>query len=230
VARATEAESRIAFVVDGTGIRQLPGVDQSAQDRLEGAVAEFRRAAEALEARLAARPVQAVRRVARDMTDAGRLILRRLVALDVFDQYVFPHQQIQRDATRMQLAVDRLQEANPEAALDLVRRTGLTNAGRHFAHVTYVDELARHHPDFERLQWGEQAHLSPYVDVWQEFHSIAAKVDAGLTSPGHYADEIASLSSKVGVEYQRLNERLGEMEDVFRRAATLLRSAVRFAR
>jgi hypothetical protein len=230
VARATEAESRIAFVVDGTGIRQLPGVDQGAQDRLEAAVAEFRQAAEALEARLAAGPVRAVRRVAQDMTDAGRLILRRLVALDVFDQYIFPHQQIQRDATRMQLAVDRLQEGNPITALDLVRRTGLTNAGRHYAHETYTAELARHHPDFERLQWGEQAHLSPHVDVWQEFHSIAAKIDAGLTAPGDFADEIASLSSKVAVEYGRLNERLDQMADVFRRAASLLRSALRFAR
>jgi hypothetical protein len=230
VARATESETRIAFVVDGTGIRQLPGVDQSAQDRLEEAVADFRQAAEALEARLAAGPVRAVRRVARDILDAERLILRRLVALDVFDQYVFPHQQIQRDATRMQLAVDRLEGGDPAAALDLVRRTGLTNAGRHFAHETYVDELARHRPDFERLQWGEQAHLAPYVDVWHEYHSIAAKMDAGLTSPGDYEDEIASLSSKVAVEYERLNQRLTEMAEVFREAASTLRSALRFTR
>lgn len=230
VARAAESESRIAFVVDGTGIRQLPGVDQSAQDQLEEAVADFRQAAEALEGRLAAGPVRAARRVARDMLGAERLILRRLVALDVFDQYVFPHQQIQRDATRMQLAVDRLEGGDPAAALDLVRRTGLTNAGRHFAHETYVDELARHRPDFERLQWGEQAHLSPYVDVWHEYHSIAAEVDAGLTSPGDYEDEIASLSSKVAVEYERLNQRLTQMAGVFREAASSLRSAVRFAR
>ena len=230
VARAIESESKIAFVVDSTGIRQLPGVDQSAQDGLEASVAEFRQAAEALEARLDAGPVKAVRRVAKDMLEAERLILRRLVALDVFDQYVFPHQQIQRDATRLQLAVDRLQDGNPVAALDLVRRTGLTNAGRHYAYETYVAELARHEPDFDRLQWGEQAHLSPYVDVWQEFHSIAAKIDDGLTAPGDYGDEIASLSSKVAVEYERLNERLSGMADVFRTAASSLRSAVRFAR
>ena len=230
VARAVESESRIAFVVDATTIRQLPGVDQAAQDRLEDAVAEFRAAADALETRLAAGPVRAVRRVAQEMLEAERLILRRLVALDVFDQYVFPHQQIQRDATRMQLAVDRLQDGNPVAALDLVQRTGLTNAGRHYAYETYAAELERHLPDSDRLQWGEQAHLSPYVDVWQEYHSIADKIDAGLTTPGDYADEIASLSSKVAVEYERLNERLGEMADVFTDATSSLRAAVRFAR
>ncbi len=61
-------------------------------------------------------------------------------------------------------------------------------------------------------------------------HSIAAKIDAGLTSPGDYEDEVASLSSKVAVEYERLNQRLSEMAGVFREAASSLRSAVRFAR
>jgi hypothetical protein len=143
------------------------------------------------------------------------VILKNLVALDVFDQYIFPHQQLQRDATRMQLAIDHLGAGEPAQALDLVARTSLTNAGRHFAYESYVAELARHHPDFDRLQWGEQGHLAPYVDVWQEYHSIAAKIDAGLVDAGGYTDEMQALDAKLRPVYERLNGRLVTMSEIF---------------
>ncbi len=219
VAKAAEAESRIAFVVDGLGIEDLPGVNVRAQDDLEKSVQRFRSAAENLERRIERGQIRNTRAVARRMRNAERILLTELVALDVFDQYIFPHQQVQRDATRMQLAIDALRAGDPAAGLDLVRRTGLTSAGRHFAYETYVAELARHDPGFDRLQWGGQAHLAPYVDVWQEYHSILAKVNAGLTDPSDYADEIASIEGKLAVVYERLNARLVSMTDTFQRAA-----------
>ncbi|HUW15985.1 MAG TPA: M28 family peptidase, partial [Actinomycetes bacterium] len=230
VLRAEEAAMRIAFVVDGKTVRDLPGADQGAQDGLEAAVARFREAAQALEDRLAAGPVKALRRVGSLMMGAERRVLRELVALDIFDQYIFPHQQVQRDATRMQLAIDALGAGNPVAALDLVRRTGLTSAGRRFAYETYTAELERHDPGFDALQWGGQAHLAPYVDVWQEYHSIAGKIDDGFTASGDYAAEIASLTAKVGPVYARLNERLGRMTEVFDASTGDLRRALRMAR
>jgi hypothetical protein len=65
------------------------------------------------------------------MMGAEREILPRLVALDVFDQYVVPHEQLQRGATRMQPAIDALAAGSPSPANEIyVRRTGLTDAGR----------------------------------------------------------------------------------------------------
>ena len=170
VARAVEAESRIDFHPEASqappapnpGIRDLPGTDQRAVDHLESSVAKFKDAAEALEARLDDGRVRAKHRVGRAMMGAERKLLKDLVALDVFDQYVFPHQQLQRDTTRMQLALDRLRAGDPAAAREYVRRTGLTSSGRHFAYETYVAELARHDPDSDRLQWGA---ASPPVPV-----------------------------------------------------------------
>ncbi len=237
VARAVEAESRIDFHPEAAlgppnpnpGVRDLPGTDQAAVDDLEAAVAEFRAAAEQLEDRIDAGQVRAKRRVGRAMLAAERDILTNLVALDVFDQYVFPHQQTQRDATRMQLGLDRLQAGDPTSAQEYVRRTGLTSAGRHFAYETYTAELARHDPSFDRLQWGGQAHLAPYVDLWREYHAIGAKIADGKTDPADFADEIASIGIKLGVTYDRMNERLAMMAGVFGRAAADLRDARRFA-
>jgi hypothetical protein len=229
VLRAEEAASRIGFVVDGKTVADLPGADQSAQHRLEAAVARFREAAEDLEARLGSGPVRNTRRVGAAMMSAERRVLRELVALDVFDQYVFPHQQVQRDVTRMQLAKDALEAGTPVVALDLVRRTGLTSAGRRFDYETYTAELERHDPSFDSLQWGGQAHLAPYVDVWNEYHSIAAKIDGGLTAPSDYTDEISSLGSKMAPVYARLNERLRWMATVFDSSTRDLRSALRSA-
>jgi hypothetical protein len=59
------------------------------------------------------------------MMGAEREILRRLVALDVFDQYVAPHEHLQRGATRMQPAIDALEAGSPLPANETyVRRTG----------------------------------------------------------------------------------------------------------
>jgi hypothetical protein len=228
VAKATEAEARIEFVVDGFMVEDLPGADLAAQSGLEAAVARFAAAAASLETLIAGGvPKGAERRISNYMRHAERVLLQELVALDVFDQYIMPHQQVQRDATRMQLAVDALQAGNPVAAQDFVRRTGLTSSGRHFAYESYVAELARHHPDHDRLQWGAQAHLAPYVDVWQEYHSITDKFGMGLTDPADYAAEIASLQAKLAPLYNRLNERLGTMQESFDRASMLLERAVR---
>ena len=237
VARAVEAESRVDFHPEAgqppsspnPGIRDLPGTDQAAMDDLEAAVEGFKNVAEALEARLDAGAVRAKRRVGRAMMGAERELLRDLVALDVFDQYIFPHQQLQRDATRMQLALDRLNDGDPAAAQEYVRRTGLTSAGRHFAYETYAAELARHHPESDRLQWGEQAHLSPYVDLWNEYHSIGEKIAAGLTDPADYAAEIASIEGKLDQSYRRMNERLASMAGTFERASDGLGIALRAA-
>jgi hypothetical protein len=231
VLRAVEAEGRIAFIVDGRGIRDLPGVDVGELNELEAAVERFRSAAEALEQRLEAGDVRTVRPVGRHMLAAERAILRELVALDVFDQYIFPHQQLQRDATRLQLAIDALEAGNPTSARDdFVRRVSLTNAGRHFAYETYVAELARHDPGSDRLQWGAQAHLSPYVDVWQEYHSIGAKIGEGKTDPADFAEEIASLAAKLEEVYGRLNERLRSMARTFDGATENLERARSLAR
>lgn len=232
VARGTEAAARIAYEAEpDVGLAQLPGVDQAAVARLGSAVDQFRAAAEALDARLSVGGVRSTQRVGKSMMAAERGILTRLVGLDVFDQYVFPHQQVQRDATRMQLAVDRLGAGDPETANEkYIRRTGLTSAGRHFAYESYVAELARHAPDFDRLQWGGQAHLAPYVDLWQEYHSIAAKVASGMTAPSAYASETASVRAKLVPAYAELNRRLGGMAEVFDTAAHHLRDATRHAR
>ncbi len=231
VARATEAESRVAYEAEpGVGLSALPGVSHRAVAQLLAAVSKFRSAAEALDDELTSGRPHSPRHVAKSMMAAERKILTELVALDVFDQYVFPHQQLQRDATRMQLAIDALQSGDPSTANDTyVRRTGLTSAGRLFAYETYVAELARHEPRSDRLQWGGQAHLASYVDLWQEYHSIAAKIGAGLTSPSDYADEIASLRSKIRPVYRELNRRLWRMKRTFEQSARELRKATRAA-
>ena len=232
VARAVEAAARTTYAAEpGVTLESLPGVSQSAADRLAASVERFAEAAEVLDARLAHSRRSPSKRAGNLMLEAERLILTELVALDVFDQYVFPHEQLQRDATRMQLAVNSLEAGDPATANDTyVRRTGLTSPGRLFAYEAYVAELARHEPSSDRLQWGGQAHLSPYVDLWQEYHSIAAKVSEGLTDPADYAAETAAIRLKLRPVYHRLNERLWSMSGTFERCAHLLQRAAQAAR
>ena len=232
VARATEATSRVAYEAEpGVGLDALPGVDREALTGLQKSVQRFTDTATGLDAKLAAGRGSTSHRVAALTMEAERQLLTGLVALDVFDQYIFPHQQLQRDATRMQLAVDSLEAGNPALANNTyIRRTGLTNAGRLFAYESYVAELARHEPSSDRLQWGGQAHLNPYVDLWHEYHAVADKISAGLTDPSDYATEITSLKHKLRPVYHQLNERLNTMADLFERCTQLLASAAKAAK
>jgi hypothetical protein len=93
-----------------------------------------------------------------------------------------------------------------------------------------VAELARHDPESDRLQWGAQAHLSLYVDVWQEYHSIGAKIGEGKTDPADFAEEIASLAAQLEEVYGRLNERLRSMARTFDGATENLERARSLAR
>ena len=231
VARATEAATRVSYEAEpGVGLGALPGVDREALTELQKAVQRFADAAAALDTRLAAGRGSPSHRVAALTMEAERLLLSGLVALDAFDQYVFPHEQLQRDATRMQLAVNSLKAGDPVLANNTyIRRTGLTNAGRLFAYETYVAELARHEPSSGHLQWGGQAHLSPYVDLWNEYHAVADKISAGLTHPSDYAADITSIQHKLRPVYHQLNERLESMAELFERCARLLTSAAKAA-
>ncbi len=232
VARAVEAETRVAYQAEpGVPLADLPGVDARAVERLSAAVAAFRSAAESLDSRLAKTRCHRPEKVGGTMLSVERDLLTELVALDVFDQYIFPHQQLQRDATRMHLAVRALEAGDPALANDTyVGRTGLTNAGRRFAYEAFVAELARHEPSGDRLQWGAQAHLATYVDLWKEYHSIASKIGAGLSDPQDYADEIESLRVKLRPVYRELNRRLHRMAKLFDKAAHGLTKASHHAR
>ena len=232
VARAVEAETRVAYQAEpGVSLADLPGVDTRAVERLSAAVAAFRSAAEDLDTRLTTARPHRSEKVGGAMLSVERDLLTELVALDVFDQYVFPHQQLQRDATRMHLAGQALEAGDPAKANGTyIGRTGLTNAGRRFAYEAYVAELARHEPSGDRLQWGAQAHLATYVDLWQEYHSIASKIAGGLTDPTDYADEIESLRAKLRPVHRELNRRIGRMAKVFDKAARGLRKASHHAK
>ncbi len=232
VARAVEAETRVAYQAEpGVSLTDLPGVDTRAVEHLTSAVSSFRSAAEALDARLTTIRPDRSQKAGGAMLSVERDLLTELVALDVFDQYIFPHQQLQRDATRMHLASQALGAGDPALANDTyVGRTGLTNAGRRFAYEAYVAELARHEPTGDRLQWGAQAHLATYVDLWQEYHSIAAKIESGLTDPTDYSDEVEALRVKLRPVYRELNRRLHRMAKVFDQAARGLRKASHHAR
>ena len=95
---------------------------------------------------------------------------------------------------------------------------------------SYVAELARHDPSFDQLQWGGQAHTAPYVDLWKEYHALAAKVTAGETAPAAFAEEVASIREKLQPVYAELNSRLQWMAQVFNGAAADLTAATRRAR
>lgn len=239
VARAVEAESRIDFHPEAgqappapnPGLRDLPGTDRRAVDALERSVADFKDAAERLEAKLERkRRLRGPRSVGKLMMRAERALLQNLVALDVFDQYIFPHQQVQRDVTRMQLALDSFREGDPVGAQEYVRRVGLTSSGRHFAYEAHVKELSRHNPWARRLQWGEQAHLLPYLDLWKEYHSIGDKIAAGRTDRRAFVREIISIRLKLWRSYRRMNRRLWFMTKTFDGATRDLRAAARRAR
>jgi Iap family predicted aminopeptidase len=191
--------------VDG-GALKADGADPVRVDRLEAAIARFASRAAALKARSAGIP--AYRRAAANglLMLVEKRINKAFTALDVWDTTVYPHAQVQWDLEQINAALAGLATVPVDEAsvLDSLKAVGITSPyALDFGYENYLMQLAMHQPGWSGgLFWGEQGHLSPYLDVVP----IMQKVDDGA-----YAGAAASLSVMRMSEVDQLNDRLDAM-------------------
>ena len=152
------------------------GAAPSAVERLAEAVAGFKGAAAAYDARAASIPSGARADASRLLMKVAKAINRNFTALDWGDNTVYPHQQVLWDLQAVNGALAALQAPSPDtaSALGTLGDIGFTWYGLRFSPVVYYHELNRHDPDYWAINWAGQGHLPQPIDVLPEYRAIEA--------------------------------------------------------
>ena len=201
--------------VDGAAL-VAAGADADVVAALEAKIAQFKKRADAYQARAAKIPARrhAVANVL--LMNVEKRLNKAFTALDAWDTTVYPHAQVQADLEYLGTAVAAL-TADPveaSAASDALESVGITYNGLSFSYENYLMQLAMHEPGWSGgLFWGAQGHLSPYLDVMPALE----KVD-----DGKYAAAAASLAVMQEAEVDELNARLAEMTKVLQPVNAML--------
>jgi hypothetical protein len=179
------------------------GADPAIVDRLVADVAAFSAAADAYAA--GAGSIDDVWAANRKLLRIEKIINDKFIALDCWDFTVYPHEQILGDVQAINASLEALATAPSPAASDPLWDVGQMWNGLNFSHDAFVDDQRRHDPDYDRIAWGGQGQLSPYLDLVDEYNQIQT---------GDYAAAAASLTEVRDSELCLLDRRLAKMARV----------------
>jgi len=206
---------QIARVFDRKALRRA-GASSSAVSSLSRALVAYSHASAAFQrrrSRIAASHYATV--------NAGLLRIvgqmhRSLLALDQWEEAVYPHTQVYRDLASLNAAIRLLglPEPDSEGALEALEAVGMSWYGTHFDYSAYLAERRRHLPSYAKLGWGARAHLAPNLDVMPQYR---------LVKEGRCAQARRELLSIAQAQAAELDARLLNTARVLRSAASAVR-------
>jgi hypothetical protein len=198
----TRAESLAANV--SRADLQSAGADPATTDRIMSDVAAFRLAASQYETRKASIAPVAWTATNKKLLSIAREVNVGFTALSVWDDTIYPHQQVMWDCQSLNGAIGDLQQPVVDAggAIANLENVALTFNGANFSYPVYLQELTRHDMSYYRINWGGQGKQVDYVDVMPEYRQI---------QNGDYATALAGLLPMRDAEVADLNARLVKM-------------------
>jgi len=177
------------------------GVAPAAADRLSADVGAFQNAAAAFAARSSS-----IRPARQAAVNAGLLavekeLLGAFTCLDVWEQTVYPHEQVLLDVQSFDIALAELAKVqpNPVRATTALESVSQNWYGPYFSLDVYTWELTRHQPDSPNLYFGELAKIAYLWNAMLQYRMIEggrfAEAKDGL-QPMHDA-ALADLKARV---------------------------------
>jgi Peptidase family M28 len=188
--RLNAQASGLAAAVSGAELKAA-GADTTTVDAAVKAVADYKAATGAYEARKAKIPASHRAAVNDGLFTVEDYWNTHLTGLDIWDYQAYPFQQTLWDVEYLQAAVAHLQ-ANPvekTKALDALSNVAMTYYGQTFGPDVYQMELVHHYPDYPLITWGGQVDRPWAVDVLHEIDEVNAD---------DYAAAIADLQTLIG--------------------------------
>ncbi len=182
------------------------GASASAVGRLQADIGAFQAAAAAYQARKGAIPATHDAAVNRGLLRIEKTTDKAFTALTVWDETIYPHQQVLSDIQSLDAAIAALQQTVPDtsAAQTALSNVALTAVGLVLDHSKYKIELSHHDPAYARVTWGGQGHLVHYLDVMPQYDSIGAGTWSATT--------VAQLAAMRDLDVRDLNARLKAMD------------------
>jgi Iap family predicted aminopeptidase len=183
------------------------GADPTLAARLSDDVAAFVAASQAFETRKGSIRASTYSRVNKTLLGVEKAIDGNFTALDAWDLTIYPHQQVLWNIEYIDAAIAALDQepADTAAALDAVTSVDRNWIAVNFGRFAVDYNLGLFDPSSARLCFGELAHLSPVIDLTQQYHQIEA---------GQVTGPLATLKAARSSQVPELNERLTKMTQV----------------
>jgi hypothetical protein len=176
--------------VDFGAMGALLGTEDATIPRVQEAVERFKEAVKAYEGARKSLPADKAVAVQMHAREALRLGLTEFTGLGVWDQTIYPHQQLENDALHLGTAIQELASGEVKSGLrELEWWVAQSWYIPRLSFVPFTEEMDHHDPAKafgvvrlggpKMIAWGGQGHLPPYWSLWQEYKSIEAKAAAG---------------------------------------------------
>jgi hypothetical protein len=151
--------------------------------------------------------------------EAVRISDDELTALTFGDATVYPHQQSERDATMLDLAIAAVKAGNWADARDALSAVDLVSLADILSREPYEVELLHHSPGYERLSWGALGQPSEPIDLYRVYVALgkasrggAVHLDSWLNdlraarryAVGVYRDRVAQVASTLDAVAEEL--------------------------
>jgi Iap family predicted aminopeptidase len=160
--------------------------------------------------------------VQKKIREAVRILLSNLTALDVWDYTIYPHEQVERDVTHLSLAIEALEKEDPTTAMCEIEWWISNNwYAPRVSYEVYKREVDRHLGP--KQSFGEQAHLAPFIDLWQEYNSLAEKKADRTTC---FGAEIDSLEIKYRAAVEVYKQRIEDITKTLNVVVDFLNEAI----
>ena len=130
-----------------------------------------------------------------------------LTGLDSWDATVYPYQQVLWNIEALDRAIGALAGSSPDtaAALDAITSVDRNSIAVNFGPASVDYNLGILDPGFDRLCFGESAHLPPVIDLTRQYHQIEA---------GQITGPLARLKAVRTSQVPVLSRRLARMAQV----------------
>ncbi len=186
---------------------EAAGADAATVARLDADVRAFQRATKAYRARAKRFTPEMYDRINAGLLAIEKELLASFTCLDVWEQTVYPHEQVQLDVAGLQKAIAELEKTQPSAtkatgALEYVSQNWY---GPYFSPEVYEWELTRHQPDSPNLYFGGLGKIAYLWNVMPQYRQIEA---------GEYAEAQDALQPMHDAALADLNQRLVGMCEV----------------
>lgn len=214
-ARADQMSERL----NATLMRELGVNPDDLMKRLE----EFRKVSEEFnKLRKAEVSEEAVKMVNERIREAAYILLSELTALDVWDNTIYPHQQVESDTIYLKQALEALKRKDAKEALSMIEGVGINWYAGLYSYEVYRRELEHKLPGWPKIFWGSLGHLAPLYDLWKEYNSIADKLARNSTD---FSDEMRVIEMYYKVSLYEYGKRVSEMTETLKRATQKIKEA-----
>jgi len=154
---------------------------------------------------------------------ATRIIEDEYTSLHVNEGTIGPHQQVQQDLVNLESAIAWLEQGSAIHALAALNNVGTNGFAAVESRELFDLDLLYRDPNYEKVSWAGEGQFPPLLDLFDVWHGINVKGQAGMND---FAAEIAELSSYVPSEIAVYRDRIDQVTGILDAATAQLDAVV----